>query len=66
MSKLCKICKKQNGNPLNPTCSHECYAKYKQKRGVGIRKVSKTNKNTPAKFSTQTKAIIQERDMFCI
>ena len=69
--KTCKECKSPFicYNTIQNLCSECMIAKHKQKplkAYKSLNKVSKTNKNTPAKFSKQTKAEILDRDKVCI
>lgn len=73
MAKYCKECKELNENPLLKYCfEHKDLNKWiKQWSTISskpykINSVSKTNKNTPAKFSQKTKDEILFRDKNCI
>ena len=67
--KKCKQCGEQRNhdNPLISLCRECVYNKsLKNKKQTRIRQVSKTNKNTPARFSEAIKEKILERDVHCI
>jgi hypothetical protein len=77
-NKICIICNKFNPNAMSKTCSFSCTwirerRKQKEKELIQgfsskktIKQVSKTNWNTSAKFSRETKGKILIRDMRCI
>lgn len=69
MTKYCKQCGKLNENPLLKLCREHYYQEQldnpKQTR-IKIKQVSSKNKNTPAKFTNETKAEILARDKTCI
>lgn len=67
--KKCKICwqPRNHNNPLNAMCKTCTYKKSEQnKKQTRIKQKSPTNKNTPAKFSKETKVEILLRDKSCI
>ena len=69
MSKKCKVCwqPRDHDNPLVSRCK-KCQYEHSNnnKKQTRINLVSKTNKNTPARFSKEVKAQILLRDKHCI